>query len=276
MKTRGSRLTIRGGIEAGTVRRRRWALSGALALALFAGLSRPSATLAAEGSDTATEDSEQAARRHFAEGDAAFKAGHYDDALKEFEAGYAVSRRPGFLLNMAHTQRKLGHLREARSLYKKYLLVDANSKLRDEVRSVIAELDSALADEDQAERDRKDRGAAGSRHGGRRGRRVFHCGCIAGCLATGGDRFAHGATPRGGAAGRAPAKRRFHDGRTRIELSPVLPAWLVLGRRRCDRAHGGRRRHLLVQAPRDRPLPRQRNAGLARQLSRVINTQSRL
>jgi hypothetical protein len=141
---------------------RRWALSGALALALFAGLARPSATLAAEGSDTTTEDSEQAARRRFAEGDAAFKAGHYDQALKEFEAGYAVSRRPGFLLNMAHTQRKLGHLREARSLYKKYLLVDANSKLRDEVRSVIAELDSALADEDQAERDRKDRGATGT------------------------------------------------------------------------------------------------------------------
>ena len=163
MKTRGSRLTIRGGIEAGTVRRRRWALSGALALALFAGLSRPSATLAAEGSDTTTEDNEQAARRHFAEGDAAFKAGHYDDALKEFEAGYAVSRRPGFLLNMAHTQRKLGHLREARSLYKKYLLVDANSKLRDEVRSVIPQSSTARSPTRmQAERDRKDRGAAGS------------------------------------------------------------------------------------------------------------------
>ena len=63
MKTRGSRLTLRGGIEAGTLRRWQWALSGALALALFAGLARPSATLAAEGSDTATEDSEQAARR---------------------------------------------------------------------------------------------------------------------------------------------------------------------------------------------------------------------
>jgi len=157
MKTRGSRMTLR---RSSVARHsRRWPLLGALALALLAGLARPSATLAAEGSDTATEDSEQAARRHFAEGDAAFKAGRYDEALKEFEAGYAVSRRAGFLVNMAHTQRKLGHLREARSLYKKFLLVDANSKLRDEVRSVIAELDSALADEDQAERDRKDRGA---------------------------------------------------------------------------------------------------------------------
>jgi tetratricopeptide (TPR) repeat protein len=141
---------------------RRWALSCALSLALFAGLVRPSAAMAAGGADATTEEGEQAARRHFAQGDAAYKAGRYDEALKEFEAGYAISRRPGFLLNMAHTERKLGHLRESRSLYKKYLLVDGNSKLRDEVHALIGELDSALADEDQAERDRKSRDATGA------------------------------------------------------------------------------------------------------------------
>jgi len=137
---------------------RRWVLSCALSLALLAGLARPSATMAAGTADAATEEGDQAARRHYAQGDAAYKAGRYDEALKEFEAGYAVSRRPGFLLNMAHSERKLGHLREARALYKKYLLVDVSSKLRDEVRAVIGELDSALADEDLAERDRKGRG----------------------------------------------------------------------------------------------------------------------
>jgi tetratricopeptide (TPR) repeat protein len=156
MKTRGSQLAPRR--RSGAAISRRWAL----ALALLAGLVRPSATFAAEGSDAAIEADDQAARRHYAQGDAAYKAGRYDEALKEFEAGYAVSRRPGFLLNMAHTQRKLGHLREARALYKKYLLVDVNSKLRDEVRAVIGELDSALADEDLAERDRKGRGATGT------------------------------------------------------------------------------------------------------------------
>ena len=134
----------------------------ALSLALLAGLVGPSATMAAAAADTATEDGEQAARHHFADGDAAYKAGRYAEALKEFEAGYAISRRPGFLLNMGHTERKLGHLREARALYKKYLLVDTTSKLRDEVRSLIGELDSALADEDLAERDRKSRDATGA------------------------------------------------------------------------------------------------------------------
>src|SRR5581483_9876184 len=51
-------------------------------------------------------------------------------------------------------QRKLGHLREARVLYKKFLLVDSTSKLRDEVRAVIEELDSALVDEDLARKGR--------------------------------------------------------------------------------------------------------------------------
>ncbi len=142
--------------EVVTAGSRAWIVPGALALLLLVGPLWPSATMAAEGAGAASEDGEQAARRHYSQGEAAFKAGQYDVARKEFEAGYAASRRPGFVLNMAHTERKLGHLRDARALYKKYLLVEPTSKLRDEVRAVINELDSALADEDLAERGRKD------------------------------------------------------------------------------------------------------------------------
>ena len=124
-------------------------------LALFTSVSvvvaRPRSAVAADQSSP-SENREQLARRLYAEGEADFKAGQYDAALKAFEGGYAASPRPGFVLNMAHTERKLGDLRKARSLYKKYLLVDPTSRLRDEVRAVIAELDSALADEDLAER----------------------------------------------------------------------------------------------------------------------------
>jgi len=236
-----------------------WALS----LALLAAVMGPSATMAAAAADTATEEGEQAARRHFAEGDAAYKAGHYEQALKEFEAGYAISRRPGFLLNMGHTERKLGHLREARALYKKYLLVDTTSKLRDEVRSLIGELDSALADEDLAERDpqepRRDR-----RRRGRDASRGFR---PARRLTAGRARCAHGAAAGFGSAGPSPAGRGPHDARTRTRLDPVLPARLVLGRRRRSRAHGSRRGNLLVEAPGNRPLPRHRHAGFARQLN---------
>jgi tetratricopeptide (TPR) repeat protein len=106
--------------------------------------------LAADQPSPPQEDREQQARRLYAEGEAAFKAGQYAIALKAFEAGYAASPRSGFLLNMAHTERKLGELRKARALYKKFLLVDPTSRVRGEVTGVINELDSALADEDQA------------------------------------------------------------------------------------------------------------------------------
>jgi tetratricopeptide (TPR) repeat protein len=127
-----------------------WVLSSPISI----GLSSAPLARAAEQAPPSQEDREQAARRHFAQGDAAFKAGRYDAALSEFEAGYAASPRPGFLLNMAHTARKLGDLRKARSLYKKYLLTDPTSKLREDVLGVIAELDSALADEDRADANR--------------------------------------------------------------------------------------------------------------------------
>jgi tetratricopeptide (TPR) repeat protein len=126
-----------------------------LALAVTMLLSSPRVALAADPAAPPQENREQLARRHFAEGDAAFKAGRYEAAMTEFEAGYAASPRPGFLLNMAHTARKLGDLRRARSLYKKYLLMDPTSKLRSDVLGVIGELDSALADEDRAESNRK-------------------------------------------------------------------------------------------------------------------------
>jgi tetratricopeptide (TPR) repeat protein len=91
------------------------------------------------------------ARDLYAQGEAAFKAGRYDDALAEFEAGFAAVPRAGFVLNIGHVYRKIGKLRNARSAYKKYLLMEPDSKFRDNVLAVIAEIDSALAEEDRAE-----------------------------------------------------------------------------------------------------------------------------
>jgi tetratricopeptide (TPR) repeat protein len=90
------------------------------------------------------------ARDLYAQGEAAFKAGRYDEALTEFEAGFAAVPRAGFVLNIGHVYRKMGKLRNARSAYKKYLLMEPDSKFRDNVLAVIAEIDSALAEEDRA------------------------------------------------------------------------------------------------------------------------------
>jgi hypothetical protein len=96
--------------------------------------------LAAEADDV------QRAREHHKAGDQAFKDGRYLDAYKEWEAGFNLSPRPLFLLNMAHAERRRGELKNARTLYRRFLLMEPQTKLRGEVESVLAEIDAALAE----------------------------------------------------------------------------------------------------------------------------------
>jgi len=84
------------------------------------------------------------ARQHFKAGERAFNAGDFAKALAEFEAGYQLVPRPGFLLNMAHSERRLGHAVRARELYQRYLDADPGSPQRDEILGFIAEIDRAL------------------------------------------------------------------------------------------------------------------------------------
>jgi hypothetical protein len=97
-------------------------------------------------------EAERESRARYAAGEAAFRAGRYRPAVVEFEAGFAAVPKPGFLLNIGHAYRRLGDLHKARAAYKKFLLVDPTSTLHDDVLSLIGELDSALADDDRADR----------------------------------------------------------------------------------------------------------------------------
>jgi tetratricopeptide (TPR) repeat protein len=106
---------------------------------------------AEDGPSPEQGEAERKARDLYAQGEAAFKAGRYDEALTEFEAGFAAVPRAGFVLNIGHVYRKTGKLWNARSAYKKYLLMEPDSKFRDNVLAVIAEIDSALAEEERAE-----------------------------------------------------------------------------------------------------------------------------
>jgi hypothetical protein len=64
----------------------------------------------ARGNDRpADAKAEAAAREHVRKAAEAFQAGRYDEALVEFEAGYAAVPRPAFLLNMGHAARKSGN-----------------------------------------------------------------------------------------------------------------------------------------------------------------------
>jgi tetratricopeptide (TPR) repeat protein len=128
----------------GAISHRTWGLLFAL-VALSSLYIRP---VSAEDSDKT-----KAARQHYKKGDDAFKAGNYPEALKEFEAGFALVNRPGFLLNMAHAHRRMNQLKKARALYKSYLLAAPDSGDRDEVQSVIEEIDSAIQAEEASQSD---------------------------------------------------------------------------------------------------------------------------
>jgi hypothetical protein len=86
-------------------------------------------------------------RRHFDAGEQHFQHGQYGEALIEYEAGYRLTRLPGFLINIAHCHRLSGDLRKARAFYRKYLLVEPASPRRAEVEDIIRKLDQSLHEE---------------------------------------------------------------------------------------------------------------------------------
>lgn len=86
------------------------------------------------------------ARRRFDEAEVAYKAGRYADALQKYQAGYAAMPLPGFLVNIAQCQRRLGDLKTARATYRAFVLVAPDSRLVPEVEALIRQLDAVIAD----------------------------------------------------------------------------------------------------------------------------------
>jgi tetratricopeptide (TPR) repeat protein len=104
--------------------------------------------LAVAGVVKADEASDRAeGRRRFEAGEENFQLGAYAAALADYEAGYQLTRLPGFLINIAHCHRLSGDLRKARAFYRKYLLVVPTSPRKAEVEDIIRKLDEALAAE---------------------------------------------------------------------------------------------------------------------------------
>src|SRR6185369_17451056 len=98
----------------------------------------------------APSEAERTARSHFQAGEAHFKAGAFDEALKEYQAGYDAKPLPGFLINIAQCQRRLGDLKTARATYQKFVLVAPDSPLVPQAKTMIAEIDGLLAETDKS------------------------------------------------------------------------------------------------------------------------------
>jgi len=104
----------------------------------------------AAGAAAAPSETQRKARAHFQAGEERFKAGAFADALAAYQAGYDVLPLPGFLINVAQCQRRLGDLKTARATYQKFVLVAPDSPLVPQVKSMIAEIDGLLADLDKS------------------------------------------------------------------------------------------------------------------------------
>jgi tetratricopeptide (TPR) repeat protein len=86
------------------------------------------------------------ARAHSEAGRALYTLGRYDEALREFNAGYALVANPRFLVNIGQCERALGHEEAARDTYRHFLRdAPADDPLRREVTGIVAELDAHIA-----------------------------------------------------------------------------------------------------------------------------------
>jgi tetratricopeptide (TPR) repeat protein len=113
---------------------------------LLAGLSGTghAAAAASSAASSSSASAEKQARRSFERAEAHFKEGRFAEALVEYQAGYAAAPLPGFLINIAQCQRRLGDLDEARATYRKFVIVAPDSPYVSEVKALIVELDDLL------------------------------------------------------------------------------------------------------------------------------------
>jgi tetratricopeptide (TPR) repeat protein len=120
-----------------------------LAIAIGGIVTLPPVPAAALTARASASSNVQRARRHFLDGKRAFERKSYAAALKEFEAGYAIEPRPGFLLNMGHAARRMGDLRRAHALYVKFLATAPPPAERRAAVKAVAEIERELPAERQ-------------------------------------------------------------------------------------------------------------------------------
>jgi tetratricopeptide (TPR) repeat protein len=93
------------------------------------------------------------ARVHFEAGTDDYAAGRYEEAIRRFQAGYALVPRPNFLVNIGQAYRKLGDLVRAKEAYVAYVrALPEKSALRDQALQVLAEIEVQLQDQAGASR----------------------------------------------------------------------------------------------------------------------------
>jgi hypothetical protein len=92
------------------------------------------------------------ARQHYQKAQKAYDLGHWDQAIKEFEAAYSLRSDPNFLYNMAQAYRRKGDTQRSLDLFKNFLSKVPGTPMRADIEARIAALKEQLEQEREAER----------------------------------------------------------------------------------------------------------------------------
>jgi tetratricopeptide (TPR) repeat protein len=96
----------------------------------------------------AADDRESRARAHYEVGLGMYHLGNYREAAREFSAGYELSPRPEFLINLGQAYRKLHDLDRAREMFQRYLAqTPPDAPDRRQVQELLEEVQRARAAE---------------------------------------------------------------------------------------------------------------------------------
>jgi tetratricopeptide (TPR) repeat protein len=78
-------------------------------------------------------------------GERLFRSGRYREAARAYQRGYRLSHRPGFLINIAHCQVRLGRLDLAREQYRRFLTEAPDAPHAARVARALADIEAQLA-----------------------------------------------------------------------------------------------------------------------------------
>ena len=95
-------------------------------------------------------EAEQQSRRSFEKAEAHFRAGLFGEALSEYRAGYDLVPLPGFLINIAQCQRRLGDFNQALITYRKFIMVAPDSRYVPDVEKLVEELQTLVQDAEKS------------------------------------------------------------------------------------------------------------------------------
>jgi tetratricopeptide (TPR) repeat protein len=83
---------------------------------------------------------EELARSHYVAGEEEYARGRWQEALREFQLGYALSPRPEFLINFAQVYRKLGDFDAAERECERYLATAPPSALAQQAERLLQQI----------------------------------------------------------------------------------------------------------------------------------------